>query len=578
MKKNLIIGSTVLFILIVIGFSYAYFSSKTNSKGQGGTAVATTIEIGEVGLKIEGTIEFNDLDIYPGHKNISSIKVTGSGSDRIAEYNLVWNGINTINTTLKYTVYKTTEQKNPSISCTKKEEGNALSKMLYEECTETNITDLGEALSTGEITTTSSEKEFKLVENEVIKGTEEGNVVYYYVVLEYPNLNENQNIDMGGSFQGKVTVSKTDNKADVTIAKIYLQNGEKYDEATSIPTSGYTLNTSKSSCNNNATLEYEDKLIITNLTTSNTECNVYMDKKPYECNHNAACETIMANMNTFKTRNDFSTTLTDATSGVIYKSLNSNQYDDYGETYYFAGAPTDNWVKFGGFYWRIIRINGDGTIRMIYNGPTTDQTGETTQIGTSAFNTNYNDNMYVGYQYTSGEVHGRGTDSTIKGVLDNWYNSNLKNYDNYIATGGGATFCNDRTLVTGTGSGASETAYMVFHRLANLYTPTLKCTDTRDRFATSVGLITADEATYAGGVYGSNNSGYYLYTGQYYWTLSPHSFDGSTVFGLAVYSNGRIYGDYAYSTRGARPVINLKSNTKLTGLGTSSNPYVVEGV
>ena len=122
MKKNLIIGSTVLFILIVIGFSYAYFSSKTNSKGQGGTAVATTIEIGEVGLKIEGTIEFNDLDIYPGHKNISSIKVTGSGSDRIAEYNLVWNGINTINTTLKYTVYKTTEQKNPSISCTKKEE------------------------------------------------------------------------------------------------------------------------------------------------------------------------------------------------------------------------------------------------------------------------------------------------------------------------------------------------------------------------------------------------------------------------------------------------------------------------
>ena len=377
-------------------------------------------------------------------------------------------------------------------------------------------------------------------------------------------------------------ILKENNKEEVvsenkSIAAFIKQDDGTYKETEVIPTDGYILNEKKSTCSNGAKVRWENnELITSNLTKNGTKCYLYFDKKQYTCK-GAACDAIMANMNTFKTRNDFSTTLADTTTGVIYKSLDANQYDDNGEVYYFAGAPTDNWVKFGGFYWRIIRINGDGTIRMIYNGPTTDQTGETTGIGTGAFNTNSNDNMYAGYQYTSGEVHGRGTDSTIKGVLDNWYNNNLSRYSKYIATGEGASFCNDRTPSSGSGTGTVQTNYAAYNRLVTNKAPSLKCTDVGDRFATSVGLITADEVAYAGGVVGTNNTGYYLYTNQYYWTPSPWFFNGSYARVFVVDSDGWLNGNYVNSTRGVRPVINLKADTTFAdgGKGTNSNPYVV---
>src|SRR5699024_7813929 len=111
------------------------------------------------------------------------------------------------------------------------------------------------------------------------------------------------------------------------------------------------------------------------------------------------------------TRTDFSTIVTEDTTGTIYYEDTSK-----GRTYYFAGAPTDNWIKFGGFYWRIIRINEDGTLRLIYSGNDTSgpvTTGENTRIGTSAFNSSRNNNMYVGYMYTRNQVHGLENPSTI---------------------------------------------------------------------------------------------------------------------------------------------------------------------
>ena len=348
-----------------------------------------------------------------------------------------------------------------------------------------------------------------------------------------------------------------------------------YEKTTSIPTkdSGYTLHTGKSICEGNATLSWNKEkwgLEIDNVNKREIKCYLYFAK-------GITMEEILANKNK-STRTDFSTTLTTDTTGTIYSAE-----DDYGTSYYYAGNPSDNWVKFGGFYWRIIRINGDGTIRMIYNGPTTDQTGETTQIGTSAFNTNYNDNMYVGYQYTSGEVHGRGTDSTIKGVLDNWYNNNLKDYSNYIATGNGANFCNDRqssteeTSLNGNGgTGATLTYYAARYRLNINKVPTLKCTDTGDRFVTSVGLITADEAAYAGGVYDTNNTGYYLYTGRFYWTMSPFIYFDGSAYVFYAGSNGNLFHNgVGWTVPGARPVINLKPDTVFVGSGFSSDPYIV---
>ena len=287
---------------------------------------------------------------------------------------------------------------------------------------------------------------------------------------------------------------------------------------------------------------------------------------------NALKDAIIANAPTITTRTDFSTTVENTNTGTLYTAE-----DDYGTSYYFAGAPTDNWVKFGGFYWRIIRINGDGTIRMIYNGTTTDTIGETTQIGVCPFNTNYNYNMHVGYQYSSNSVHGRVVDSTIKETLDSWYSNHLNDYTNYIATGEGANFCNDRTPHSGTGSKMTTTSYAPEYRLIDNKTPSLKCTDIEDRFNVTIGLITLDEISYAGGVYGrTNNSKYYLYTNQSYWTMSPSNYFYPYAIVCFMHSAGRMSGNDVSNTFGVRPVVNLKSDTQFSsGNGTISNPYTV---
>ena len=73
--------------------------------------------------------------------------------------------------------------------------------------------------------------------------------------------------------------------------------------------------------------------------------------------------------------------------------------DDEGASYYYRGAVKNNYVSFAGFIWRIIRRNGDGSIRMIYAGKKTNDTGEATTIGNSQFNSKYWDPTYVGYKY-----------------------------------------------------------------------------------------------------------------------------------------------------------------------------------
>ena len=198
-----------------------------------------------------------------------------------------------------------------------------------------------------------------------------------------------------------------------------------------------------------------------------------------------------------------------------------------GITYYYTGDTNEvnNWVSFAGFYWRIIRINGDGSIRMIYQGvadsPTPDDgniSGEETQIGESAFNDEYENNMYVGFKYTSNQVHGTGTNSTILNTLNNWYASNLADEAEYLD--GNAGFCGDRTPSTSSsssngsgGTGTTTTYYGAYIRLDNKGTsnsnPSLQC-DSQDVYTTTdsstgnkslqypIGLVTADEAALTG--------------------------------------------------------------------------------
>ena len=312
--------------------------------------------------------------------------------------------------------------------------------------------------------------------------------------------------------------------------------------------------------------------------------------------------------------------------------------DDYTATtgmksYYYRGAVDNNWVKFGkegdkDIYWRIIRINGDGSIRMIYSGTTKPSedtsvtgsngvymTGTGTQItvdntNTFNFNSSYNKAEYVGYQYIKGQQHGYGKcdgtnasctvngntvyNSTIKQAIDKWYAGTTLKDNDLIAD---QIFCNDRSATTSdsgtpgeiSGSMSTSTTYYygAYVRLVTNKSPKLTCTTASDKFTVNtsngngaltypVGLITADEVAMAGGVFGSANNTYYLYTNKYYWLGSSYDFHGSSAFEFGVNSSGYL-NNYilVYTTSGARPVVSLSSKAKLSGNGTYSNPYTV---
>ena len=370
---------------------------------------------------------------------------------------------------------------------------------------------------------------------------------------------------------------------DLNIVGLYIDGVE----ATELDSSKtYTLDTANSICTYKDGTEITDlnisydsdtgSLSIAPYTTKGTKCTLYFNEQVF------ARDTILANK-TISTRSSFSSVLTTNTTGTIYSAT-----DDDGTTYYYAGAPTDNWVSWAGFYWRIIRINGDGTIRIIYNGTSTTTTGTGTQLSSeSAFNSTLNNNMYVGFKYTSGNPHGTGTNSIILDSLNTWYTtSGIASYADDIDMNAG--FCNDRTPTSGSGTGATITYYTAYKRLDNKKAPSFRCSNSSDLFTVSsaskgnralqypIGIITADEVAYAGGVYYKNNSSYYLYTNQNYWTMSPYRFRDGNAWVFSVTSSGQLTSSFLNNTKGVRPVINLKANVQIsTGSGTSSDPYVI---
>ena len=296
--------------------------------------------------------------------------------------------------------------------------------------------------------------------------------------------------------------------------------------------------------------------------------------------------------------------VTTASDKGMYKKA-----DDLGTSYYYRGAVNNNWVKFGkdssgkDIYWRIIRINGDGSIRMIYTGTTDPKnessvtgsngvymTGTGTQIGTSVFNSSYNNPSYVGYMFTEGQQHGNGTSSDIKNTLENWYaGTTLK--DNPLVSQD-QIFCNDRSASSTQTATGTNYDYGANGRLTlTTKSPQLICPTESDKFTSKessignkaltypVGLITADEVAMAGGVYGSSNTNrsYYLYTNQSYWSGSPYNFFSynSNAYGFSVNSSGSLTYNSVYYTTGARPVVSLSSKAKLLGNGTYSKPYTV---
>ena len=390
-------------------------------------------------------------------------------------------------------------------------------------------------------------------------------------------------------------------------------------------------------------------------------------------NHEISVESAKTNINA-KGTPDFSKTAT-TDEGLFMAE------DDEGDSYYYRGAVKNNYVSFAGYTWRIIRRNGDGSIRMIYAGKTTSDTGTATNIGNSVFNEKYWDPTYVGYKYNekfslhenngttgynwfantskynfgtgytfdettkkftltgttkqltwkdnsdeivSGKLYSclntscnvvykitgysndttmivqpisyssdsyadavtNNTNNTMKNTLDTWYKNNLTSYTSYLAD---ETFCNDRSINWGNGYlTPPTTTYGAYERLYEKKAPSLKCAQDNDKFKVSnesakldypISLITADEVAMAGGVWNTANSNYYLYNGQYFWTLSPANFESysSVAQVWRVLPSGSLnpWG-YVSNLYSVRPVISLRADIQIIkGDGTALNPFAI---
>ena len=568
-------------LVITIGITYAYYSASVQGTGNvNAETSARTATIGEVEFYGEDTFDTTNIgrDIYPGFIGVQKFTI-GPYSDGhgVYEIDLQATVPAAFNNDIKLTIYKTSDSDENSIDS---EEGSlTVTNNRYVKqdnlLISGSLTKVYEGSLKNTDETVLEQVEFNIdgAEFETPDTTPDG-FYTYYVVYEYLD-NGTQNAQQGLDFSSKITVKyvlEVNSPAKDTLEQLQA---------------------------------LDNTLTVTPSTTTNPNYSIIAPRAA-DVNNDGKAE---------------------QTSGLFELT------DDYGTSYYFRGNVTNNYVKFGGYYWRIVRINGDGSIRMIYAGDASvidnldnktevlangydDSSAKYTQIGTSAFNSSYNDNAYVGYMYGTvgsdnyNDTHTNTNNSTIKTYLDTWYENNLKNttYESYIAN---SIFCNDRSVAsadtisyansnfnpstpyTTNAFGTNWTIYGAWERQIEQVNQglgnraRLTCPNKNDAFTVSdatkgngsltypIGLMTIDEANIAGEAYSSNNN-CYLTTGNWYWTGSPFVYNLGGASVRTVFGDGRLVNHNVSYSGGVRPVINLKSGSLSKGSGTASNPYEVE--
>ncbi len=599
-KKILIpIVSGVATLGILTGISYAYFSAKINEVNK----TETIMKSNELGLTFTGVSEINASSMIPGDSFTKTFSVENT-SNRAVTYNIYMQNItNEFNEDLVYTLSD--------------EDGEVVSEVA--------------------LPVTSTEKTYLKTNIEI----ESGVIKNYTLKIEYKYLDTPQNDYQGKTFNAILGIdtnetsirkstkvlakvsSVTDDKSSTGTIKVVNNTNETqtYDlmlsDLVDIDelSTGYVYSVSKNEEEviTNEELPTTDQVILENQTIESGKIDNYTTSIEIPgvnlynmIKENSSNETI-----------DFSVRSgTSGTNGIYSTTATEGNK----EVYYYRGN-VDNNIIFNDMCWKIVRTTETRGVKLIYNGKPTDgqclATGTATQIGISSFNPSYTGNAYVGYMYgTPGassysETHTNTNESKMKKYIDTWFNNNFDNETTSILED--TIFCNDRSTTTGTnnntfgssygslGYGTKATAYGVNAR-ASEYTiipnPTLVCPQDNDKFTVStangngalkypVGLITSDEAVFAGfNTKSSNNSDYkdtnnYLYTNSNYWALTPVYVNTSGAAGVTIVSSvGSVGSHYVTGngTDGVRPVISLADGTlvKSTGDGTSTNPYVVK--
>ncbi len=590
-KRMLILCIMLAVMLMITGVSYAVFT------GYSSQTDANTLAASCMDLEFNGQNEINLLNTYPI-----------SEGEALEQTPYTFTIKNKCDNYIEYYVIASV------ISTTNKVDSKYVKVSLLGD------NDLnGKVINSLEsISTPQSLSKYNITENYILKrgdgiSKDESRTFNFRMWLDSNNKDIWTKEDIEGkNYQVKISVVgtvKTRPKDDLYVAALI----DGVESSTFPTTKDYTAsvectrNGKKINANESIKWNGTKWILTTAISDGNVRCNAtFITKVP------TFAETILA-------KNEVKTPITTPGAAVSTASeaLLASTEDDYGTSYYFRGAVTNNYVEFANKCWRIVRVGGDGSVKLIlHNDNTTGAANPCSSANNSAsaafarysgttyksaFNTNYNDNAYVGFKYgTVGSssyeaTHANTNNSTILTNLETWYTNNLAAYESVIDN---SVWCNDKTNVTDTtfnpygysnvngyGYAKNVTYYGATQRLVSKSNsaggtgPSLKCNGELSKINSKVGLITADELALAGYAKGVQNTTTYLQenaTSDYWWSLSPSYFGGGNAYVCSGGGGGGGFGyDFVSITDGVRPSISLKPSTNVTGNGSSENPYII---
>ena len=600
-KRMLILCIMLAAVLMITGVSYAVFTSYSSQTD------ANTLAASCMDLEFNGQNEINLLNTYPI-----------SEGEALEQTLYTFTIKNKCDNYIEYYVIASV------ISTTNKIDSKYVKVSLLGD------NDLnGTVINTLEsISTPQSLSKYSITENYILKrgdgiSKDESRTFNFRMWLDSNNKDIWTSEDIEGKdYQVKISVVgtvKTRPKDDLYVAALI----DGVESSTFPTTDKYTA--SVECTRNGKKIDAKERIewsgteweLTTKIKSGNVRCNANFETQKPAPNgwYDAGSGTLLASL---RDRNTLKTPITTPGAAVSTASeaLLASTEDDYGTSYYFRGAVKNNYVEFANKCWRIVRVGGDGSVKLILHNDNTAKAANPCDAAnnsasaafarysgttyTSAFNANYNDNAYVGFKFgTAGSstydaTHANTNKSTILTNLETWYTNNLKTYESVIDDN---VWCNDKTNVidttydpwsitpNGLGYAKNVTYYGATQRLVSASRsaggtgPSLKCNGELSKINSKVGLITADELAYAGYAVGTGNTTTYLQenaTDTYWWSLSPYIFDGSYAIVWIVRGSYGYFGGYNVSnTFGVRPSISLKSTTNVTGNGTSEDPYVV---
>ena len=565
-KQTILVVASLL--VVVLSVTLAYFTAQIIGEGKNISVTSTDLKI--IFTDTDGNIEGND--ITPGWSNSKTFTVKNE-SNGTYKYDIIIKDLVNTFKTYKYLEYKITS------------------------------TDGGYNMTDYSYLPKSSTKEDVALAYEV--SIDKGKTHTYTIEIKYVNdAVVDQSIDMGQSLSGTIYIREFTKPIMKLTDKLMADN----------PTIGTRTTFTAFTETNTGTLYKATEQIGTNESkdvyyfAGDAKNNWVKFGKTTErsCTYKGQ-EVIYVNMTNQTTKTPENETECTSTNictvgevGVYFVGLTESECSGIEGTKWITEKATWNGTSTKDIYWRIIRTNADGSIKLLYAGTSPDT--DKAYVGSSAFNTTMDDPMYVGYKYgTTGSLENNRlntNDSTIKTYVDNWYKNNLTAYTKYLSND--AVYCNDRNLASGENYSTTKSFdYASSERLGgDTIAPTYNCTNMSDAFSVNnasakldypVGLMSIDELSYAGGEYNTDLTAPYAW---YYTNANGESITGSTDF-WALSSNGWGANSFGWFVRGSvdpgclngidvdgsnavRPSVSLSScNLISRGNGSPENPYEI---